>query len=166
MRTQKKKFRGGHSCRGGGGSVTIGQEGGMPLSQDGILPSGGDIPPSEGGILLPEDGILPSGGGIQPLEGGILPPEGGMMTEEGGMPPSEGGFFTFWGRYATFEEWHFWGRHYAYCGLYHVLNMTSRATSAPWIAFSGAAIGAHEGASEADGRARTQCAPPWVRPCL
>ena len=30
----------------------------------------------------------------------------------------------------------------------------------------GGAIGAHEGASEADGRGRTQCAPPWVRPCL
>ena len=32
----------------------------MPLSDGGILSSGGGIPPSEGGILLPEGGMPPS----------------------------------------------------------------------------------------------------------
>ena len=87
----EKKFRGGHSCRGGGAALSA-QEGGMPLRQCGILPSGGDITPLESGILPFEGGMMVTEeGGMPPSDGGFLPSEGGMPLSKSDILHSEGG---------------------------------------------------------------------------
>ena len=121
------------------GGGTIGQEGGTPLSQD---------------------AILPSGGGITPSVGGILPPEGGMMSEEGGMAPSEGVFLPSEGVCHL--------RRLTFCLLRAALSLLW-AVSCVKYGFQGvfgAMDGVIAGASEADGAARAQCTPPLGAPLL
>ena len=89
-------------------------------------------------MLLSQGGILPSGGDIPSSESGILPPEDDILPSGCDIQPSEG-TPPIQGA-IRLPGWRFRGRR--------------------------CAIGAHEGASEADGRALTQCATPWVRPCL
>ena len=117
---------------------------------------GAALSAQEGGMPLFQGAILPSGGWHYTVGGRHFTYWGRHDDRRGRHATFGGRLFTLWGRYGTFGTFTF-----------YLLRAALRLS---WDAFGaldcvfGGAFGAHEGASEADGGARAQCAPPLGAP--